>query len=378
MNNPVKFPPGRGNEGPVLPGEASDPSRRNFLKALAALGASALLPSGRLAAQAPGAKARAIDCHHHFVSPAYIKALTAKEGRHIQGYTTWFGLSTLKDYSPAKDIEDMNGQDVTTSMLSCTTPGAWFGDPEETSRLTREMNEFGARMVADYKGRFGLFAMLPLPIIENSLREIEYAFDTLHADGVGLMSSYDNHWLGDTVFRPVFDELNRRKAVVYVHPIDASCCQDIMLGVNPTTIEYNTDTARTIFSLLAAGAAGRYADIRFLFSHAGGTMPSLVERFGIGAADTIADNLAGPAEPDSRLYHLRRFYYDTAQSTNPVQMQGLKMIVGASQIVFGSDYPFSAGPAKHLRGLQKCGFSAEELGSIQRGTAERLFPRLKA
>ena len=146
--------------------------------------------------------------------------------------------------------------------------------------------------------------------------------------------------------------------------------------MNPPTIEYNTDTSRTIFSLIVGDAATRYSNIRFIFSHAGGTMPSLVERFGIGAPDTIADNLARPAEPNSRLSHLRRFYYDTAQSTNPVQMQGLTLIVGASQIVFGTDYPFGSA-AKHLAGLEKCGFTAAELRGIYRENAGRLLPKFQ-
>jgi predicted TIM-barrel fold metal-dependent hydrolase len=123
--------------------------------------------------------------------------------------------------------------------------------------------------------------------------------------------------------------------------------------------------------------ATRYADIRFLFSHGGGTMPSLVERFGIGAPDNIADNIAKQAEPNSRLYHLRRFYYDTAQSTNPVQLQGLKTLVGVSQIVFGSDYPFGAGEGRHLRGLAKCGFNADELRAIHRENVLRVLPKYK-
>jgi predicted TIM-barrel fold metal-dependent hydrolase len=164
---------------------------------------------------------------------------------------------------------------------------------------------------------------------------------------------------------------------VYTHPIDASCCQDIRPEVNPPTIEYNTDTARTIFSLIVNDAATRYTDIRFIFSHAGGTMPSLVQRFGIGQPDTIADNLARPAQPNSRLYHLRRFFYDTAQSTNPVQMQGLKTIAGASQIVFGTDYPFGSA-AKHLQGLEKCGFNSMELQGIHRDNAVRIFPKFKS
>ena len=292
----------------------------------------------------------------------------------MAGFTTWFALDRLKVYTPAKDIEDMDRDGVAASLLSCTSPGIWFGDPEESRRLAREMNEFGAKAVSDHKGRLGLFAVLPLPAIDESLREIEYAFDTLHADGVGLLSSYGNNWLGDAAFRPVFDELNRRRALVYTHPIDSSCCQDIQPGVNPPTIEYNTDTARTIFSLIVNDSATRYANIRFIFSHAGGTMPSLVQRFGIGQPDTIADNLARPAEPNSRLYHLRRFYYDTAQSTNPVQMQGLKLVAGASQIVFGTDYPFGSA-AKHLQGLTKCGFTPAELQGIHRDNAARVLPK---
>lgn len=358
-------------------------SRRELLSGVAAAGAGALFSNRSLTAQSDAPNPRAIDTHQHFASPAYIKALQAKDGHHVAGYTTWFALNTWKGYSPAHVIEDMDRDGVATGMLSCTTPGVWFGDPDETQRMAREMNEYGARMASDYKGRFGLWALLPLPVIDSSLREIEYALDTLKADGVGLVSSYDDHWLGDPMFRPVFDELNRRKAIVYTHPIDAPCCQDIMPGVGPPTIEYNTDTARTIWSLImgndpARSPATRYADIRFLWSHGGGTMPSLVERFGVGGPDNIADNIAKPAELNSRLYHLRRFYYDTAQSTNPVQLQALKTLVGVPQIVFGSDYPFGAGAGRHLKGLQKCGFNADELRAIQRDNVLKILPKYRS
>ena len=190
------------------PSQRSVLSRRDLLTGIAAVGAAAL--AQRANAQVPDA--HAIDCHNHFASPAYIKALMAKEGKHVAGYTTWFALQNWKNWSPAKAVEDMDKQGTQTCMLSCTTPGAWFGNPEETKKMVREMNEFGARMVSDYPGRFGLFALLPLPTIDDSLKEIEYALDTLHADGFGLMSSHDLHWHGDVIFRPVFDELNRRNA----------------------------------------------------------------------------------------------------------------------------------------------------------------------
>ena len=361
-----------------MPYQNSLPGRRDILKGLAALGASSLLPANRSAAQTAAAGPRVIDCHHHFVSPAFLKALTAKEGHKVDGFTSFFPLGLWKNYSPAKDIETMDRDGVSTSLISCTAPGVWFGDPDEARSLARELNEYGAKMASDYKGRYGLLAVLPIPRVDESLKEIEYAFDTLNADGVGVLTSYGNHWLGDPAFQPIFDELNRRKAVVYTHPIDAPCCQDLMQGLNPTTLEYPTDTARAILSLLGTNAATRYANIRFIFSHAGGTMPSVIGRIGVGNPDTIAANLRGTPEPNSRLYHLRRFYYDTAQSTNTEQMQALKTIAGVSQIVFGTDYPFGATAAKQVQGLQECGFNAEELQGIHTGNALRLFPKYKS
>jgi len=352
-------------------------TRRDLLSGVAALAGSAWL-SQRALGQTASASPGIIDVHHHFVSPDFLKTLQSKQGHKVEGLTSYFPLGLWTNYSPAKDIELMDKQGVATAMLSVTSPGVWFGDKEEARKLAREMNEFGARMVSDYKGRYGLFALLPLPLIDESLREIEYALDTLKADGVGILTSYGSHWLGDAQFRPVLDELNRRKAVVYTHPIDAPCCQDLWPDVNPTTLEFPTDTARTILSLLVTNSATRYADVKFIFSHGGGTMPAVIGRLGIGGADTLNGVLSRTPEPNSRLYHLRRFYYDTAMSSNLVQMQALKAIAGVSQIVFGTDYPFGGDAAKHRQGLESSGLSAEELRGIERGNALKFLPRLSA
>jgi 6-methylsalicylate decarboxylase len=247
---------------------------------------------------------------------------------------------------------------------------------QQMRSLGRDMNEYGARMASDHKGRFGLLAVLHPPDIDGSLREIEYAFDTLKADGVGLLTSYGNQWLGDPAFFPVMEELNRRKTIVYSHPNDAPCCRNLIPNVGPTMIEYNTDTSRSIANLLVNGTAGKTPDITYVFSHAGGTMPYLVQRMGIGNAETIADILSKPAEPNSRIHHIRRFYYDTAQSTNPVQMQALKMVAGASQIVFGADFPYST-IVNHVNGLQKIGFTPQELRGIDRENALRFLPKYR-
>ena len=349
-------------------GRAAAPmrGRREFLAGLASLGAGALLTDRDVSGQA--VNPRRIDVHQHFVSPKFLATLTAKNAvAPVAGFAAW------RSFSPASTVENLDRIGVATAMLSITAPGVSFGDVQEARQLARDMNEFAtAKMVSDYKGRFGLFAVLPLPDVQGSLQEIEYAFDTLKADGVGLLTSYGNTWLGAPVFNPVFEELNRRKAVVYTHPIDAPCCQNLMAGVAPQMLEYPTDTSRAIVNLVAGGSATRYPDIRFIFSHAGGTLIGIAGRF-LGTAASAA-SLSKPAEPNSRLYHLRRFYYDTAGSANPVNMQALKMIVPSSQIVFGTDTPFFDG-ATTVQGLQDCGFTAEELRGINRENALTLLPR---
>jgi predicted TIM-barrel fold metal-dependent hydrolase len=327
-------------------------SRRDFLAGLVGLGAGALFQSR------PGR----IDVHHHFGSPAWISMTSTKK---TQGYQTW------QPYTPARAIEDMDRGGVTTSMISITTPGIWFGNLEETRSMARRENEYGAKMVSDHKDRFSLFAVLPLPDVEASLREIEYAFDTLKAEGVGLLSNWGNKWLADESFKPVLDELNRRKAIVYTHGAAPSCCGGSYVpGVPETTIEYNTDVSRTIVSLISSGTASRTPDIRYILSHGGGTITALTGRF-LGNEAT-ADNLAAKPKLDSRLYHLRRFYYDTAASTNPVNIQSLKMLVGTSQIVFGTDHPFG-NSANIAAALQKVGLTADELRGIDRDNAVRML-----
>src|SRR4029453_2988562 len=152
-------------------------------------------------------------------------------------------------------------------------------------------NENGAKMVSDHKGRFALLAVLPLPDVDASLREIEYAFDTLKAVGVGLLSNWGDRWLGDSAFQPVLDELNRRKTVVYTHGAAPACCGgNFVPNVPEITVEYNTDVSRAIVNLISSGAANRTPDIRYIMSHGGGTITALPGRF-LGA-EASAANLA--------------------------------------------------------------------------------------
>jgi 6-methylsalicylate decarboxylase len=316
------------------------------------------------------------DLHHHFFPPVAKKR--------------YGPFPPIQDYSPAKAVEEMDEAGVETAFLSL--PSRLGDDPvtirEEAIGFAREANEYAAKVASDYKGRFGFFAFLPLPDIDASLQEIEYAFDTLRADGVGLLTSYGNHWLGDAAFQPVFDELNRRHAIVYSHPTDGPCCHNLLSNTIPHTVEWNTDTSRAIWSLINDGTdrppvttpgpsmATRYANITFVWSHGGGTLLGFIGRF-LGQGSTRNVDLSQTPAPNSKLYHLRRFYYDTALSANRIQMQALRELVGSSQIVFGSDFPFMP-ILDTVEGLQRCGLNLEELRAIGRDNALKMLPARKS
>src|SRR5229473_5833884 len=245
-------------------------SRRAFLAGAGAVGAASLLPTGAAHAQA----AKVVDTHHHFYAPAYQKASLA------------------------------------------STPGQWFGlDAAGAGNMARTCADYGAEMVRDYKGRFGLFAPLSMVDIDATLKEIEYVFDTLKADGVGLQTNYGDKWLGNAVYKPVWEELNRRKAVVYVHPLVAACCGQLSVGAFPAVLEVPHDTTRTVTSLLLSRTFERLRDIKWLFSHAGGTIPMLAGRIQAFYGRSTRGDQSGFTE-ESIAAEFRRLHYDTANATS--------------------------------------------------------------
>ena len=335
-------------------------SRRLFLGGLVTLGAGALVSRQSRAADAP----RRIDVHCHIAPPDYNAELAS---RHL-------GNANLQAWSPAKAIEDMDRAGVATSIVSMSPPGVSIGDDTTSRRVARLCNDYAARLAADHPGRFGMFVNVPLFDNDSALREIEYGLDTLKADGVCLFTSYGDKWLGDPAFAPVYQELNRRKALIYTHPISANCCRNLVPGIGDGAIEWGTDTTRAIARMVFSGAAARYPDIRIIFSHAGGTMPFLVERFiNMAKAPQLASQF-----PQGFLGVVNKFYYDTAQTSNPAAMSALRKIIPVSQIVFGTDFPYRTAE-EHVKGLQKCGvFNAQELRRIDRENALTLLPRLRA
>jgi 6-methylsalicylate decarboxylase len=351
----------------VTPGglSATAVDRRSFLAGgaavLGAVAAPPLLGSSRALAQAKGNR---IDVHHHIVPPTWFAAME------VIGRSDF----PLKSWSIQKTLEDMDKGGVATSITSPTTPQVTPLGKEVAVRIARESNEYAKKLETDHPGRFGTWAMLPLPHIDESLKEIAYVFDTLKVDGIGCMTSYTDKWLGDPHFAPVWEELNRRKATVYTHPTAANCCANLMQEVPAFVVEYGADTTRTIASLILSGTSQKYKDINWIWSHGGGVLTGVAYRFQQQIVN--APPYRGKITLDQMNAELRRFYYDTAAIPGAVTLRALAELVTTSQILYGTDFPYGSSPYT-TEGVNAF-FKGDDLAKIDRENALRLIPRLKS
>jgi len=271
-------------------------------------------------------------------------------------------------------VEAMDRNGIATAVTSISAPGLWFGDTEQTTHLCRHCNDYAAGIRSDHPGRFGVFASLPLPDVDASLAEIEYALDQLEADGIGLLTSYGDRYPGDPAFAPVFDELDRRGAVVYFHPTNAPCSQ-CQPEIPAATLDFPFDTTRAIVSLLFGGTFARCRNIRFIFSHAGGCAPFLAERI---ARLAVRPNFKEKV-PNGVMPELERLYYDTALSANWLAFRSLLELCAPEHVLFGSDYPFApeATMTGTVKGLIGMGLEPAVLRGIERDNALALFPQFE-
>jgi predicted TIM-barrel fold metal-dependent hydrolase len=342
-------------------------SRRALLgTAAATFGATALSPVQSLFAQHAEAAAKrkgAIDVHYHLGQ----RRAPGKERPNLGRFGNW---------TPELAVEDMDRGSVAVGLLS-SAAGGGLPDP-------RKWNETAAQLGRDYPGRFGLLAALLMTDVDASLKEIEYSTSTLKADGFGILTSYGDSWLGDDKFHPIYEELNRRKAVIFVHPTDAPCCTAgakmnyIKPPMNGSWLEWPMDTARTIFSLAATGTLRAFPDIKFIFAHSGGVMPLFVDRLiGMSTAQNFGPEVMKSIFPEGIEKEIQRCYFEIAQGYAPFNMAGLKRMVPASHILFGSDYPFFM-PSLPTEALTRLPLSSDEQRAIVNGNAEMLFPHWKA
>jgi predicted TIM-barrel fold metal-dependent hydrolase len=324
-------------------------SRREFLTGLTALGATALIPAGRVWAQASSAAATRpyrIDTHHQHNFPNGSR-------------TDWTKQS----------LEFMERHSIAAAIIS--KPTVPVDDLEKARKAARAGNDIGAEVVRDHPDRYGLFATLPLINVDASLREIEYAVDVLKADGFVLMTSYAGKWPGDPSFAPVFDELNRRKAVVFVHPTTPACCADLGVGMKGAALEFMFDSTRAIVSVIIGGTLLRCPDVRFIFAHGGGTLPYLHDRM----RDLISEEHPATV-PNGFLHEMQKLYFDVVRVANPETFPFLMKLMPPERLLFGTDFP--ALPVSNtVADLKALGLDAKVVRVIERDNALRLFPRFK-
>jgi len=315
---------------------------------------------------------RRIDVHHHFLPPEFLADLK-RRGVHWTG-----GSPPVPGWSPSVARETMERNGIAFAMASVVPQVDW-GDAAAAVACARMANEYAARVVHDDPAHFGAFATLPLPYTADAERELEYAFDVLGLDGVILFASQGNQYLGDPGYAEVFQELERRKATVFIHPNTVPPGAIVpKISVPWGIVDFPMDTSRAVTNLLFTGTLERYPSIRYIVSHAGGAIPYLAFRI------ALSENLPSwPHEntPQGSLHYLRRLYYDTALSTSEQVFAALREFVPASQVLFGSDYPMV--PEK-VATIQTQMLEASKVlddktrRAIDRENALALFPRLGA
>jgi predicted TIM-barrel fold metal-dependent hydrolase len=336
-----------------------------------------------------------IDLHYHIIPRPYVEAL-ADRGIHGSTYVRF------PSWTPEKTLKHMDRNKVTTAVTSLSTPGVWFGEVGLARRLSRLCNEFQAEMMADYPGRFGSLAFLPLPDVDGALTELEYALDELEHDGVVLLTDTDGCYLGDPEYEELFAELNRRGTAVFIHPHDDPG-RERRYDLFSPLLEWPVHTTRAVIDLLYSGRLERYPDIRYILAHGGGTVPYLAHRIasglgldqpihgeapgvggglGVGGEAGVGGELGAGVQPREHLERglglLKRLYYDTA-SPGRSHLAALQEFVGPDRLVFGTDGGWTP-PIQTAQTINELmsydGFDPSQRKAVERDNALSLFPRL--
>jgi predicted TIM-barrel fold metal-dependent hydrolase len=270
-----------------------------------------------------------IDVHAHYLPESYRKVL--RDAGHAQPD----GMPQLPDWSAEEHVAMMDRLGIATSLLSISSPGVHVTDDARTRDLAREVNEAGRRAVVDHPGRFGFFGSLPLPDVDAAIAEIAYCCDELAANGFVLLTNVGGTYLGDPSWEPVFEELNRRRARVFVHPTSPACWEHTSLGRPRPMIEFLFDTTRAVVNLVLNGTVTRCPDLEIIVPHAGATLPMIADRV---AAFSLALGIDSAVDV---FRDLGRMHFDLAGYPIPRQLDALLTLTTLEHLHYGSDYPFT-------------------------------------
>jgi predicted TIM-barrel fold metal-dependent hydrolase len=313
-----------------------------------------------------------IDIHQHPVPESYKRAM-AQVGIAGSGENAW------PEWSVEAQLALMDECGIAVAINSIASPGCYFGDTAFAARVARECNEVSARQVADRPDRFGAFALLPLPDVGGAVREAVYALDMLKLDGICLLTHAGPNYLGHPDEGELYAELDRRRAVVFIHPLRAPGRELATYQYPAGMTELVFDTTRAIHNLLWGGVFAKFPNIRWIMPHGGGTVPFLTYRMR-QMNHKARERLPGGSIDAA----LRGLYYDIAEVAAPAPLAALMQVADRSRILFGSDFPFSRhrNPAQDVRDIiagyeTHDGFDAATRTAIERDNALALFPRFK-
>lgn len=274
------------------------------------------------------------DVHSHYLPDFYREALIAN------GHSRPDGIWGIPEWSEQSALEAMDRIGVDRAYLSISSPGVHFGDDDAARILARRVNEEGARLAQAHPDRFGFFASTPLPDIEGALTEIAYAFDELNAAGVVFETNFDGVYLGNDLLEPVYAELERRHAVLFLHPTSpaASCTGHATeLPYPRPMLEFFFDTTRSVTDMVLAGVLERYPNIRVIVPHAGAALPILASR-----VDVIGARMVGKEQPMRKA--LKQLHFDLAGMPMPEMLPALLSVADPTHLHYGSDVPFTPLP----------------------------------
>lgn len=321
-----------------------------------------------------------IDVHHHMIPDFYIDAVV-RNGGDPSGASDLLKAQGRMYPEWSEELEDefQKTWGVSTSMISVSAPGFPIEkDPEKSAALARKANELTASLRDKAPHKFGFFCSVPsLMDKERTLAEIKYAFDELHADGITLFSRYgsDNHYLGHPDFQYVWDELDRRHAVVFIHPtapVDVS-------KVNPKLplplLDYPFETTKTAVDLIMSRTIRHHPNVKIILSHGGGTLPFIVYR-----PASVMWRVDPTFKAEDFIEDARSMYYDTALTGNENMLYLLEKFCKPGHILYGSDWAYAGQNSirYHTEGLDNYPFKDKDmLQQIHRENALALFPRLR-
>jgi 6-methylsalicylate decarboxylase len=345
----------------------TETTRREAITALAAMAGASLLPAGLSQAfAAAAATRRGIDFHHHFNPPFLVSAAAGNRVSMNADRLNW-------DLSFS--LENMDKAGIQTSIITPPTGFAERTEPSGRVAMVRKTNEYGAEVVRDHRGRYLQLVYMPLPDVDAALKEIEYGFGSLNVAGVGFATSYGGKYVSDPMFTPIWEELNRRSAIAYFHPLAPACCTSLLPGFTDeaSLIEIPYDTGRAVMGLLHSGAFVKYRNIRWVFSHSGGAVPMFAGRW----KNLLAHDDLSKIAPNGLDAEFARLYYETANANSPPTMAALLKFAPLSQVLFGSDHPYVTDDV-NMNDLKRSNLPEREMNAILFENAQRLVPQLRA